>query len=193
MDYEKKYKDALEKARKLCAYPTIQPFVSDLKDLFPELAESEDEKIRKELIEYIKNWKKAYCSDSVKQDILDNFIAWLEKQGEQKPEWSEEDERKRNGLVKGLKDRMGFGWASDPFSREEYISWLKSLKGRVSPQKQCPHYNNGQCEVGKPNGVPQKQWRPTEEQIQALSNTKDDCIGETYDILDLLLRQLKAL
>lgn len=42
-------------------------------------------------------------------------------------EWSEEDERKRNGLIKGLEDRMGFGWASDPFSREEYINWLKSL------------------------------------------------------------------
>lgn len=54
---------------------------------------------------------------------------WIEKQEEQEPaEWSEEDERKRNGLIKGLEDRMGFGWASDPFSREEYISWLKSLR-----------------------------------------------------------------
>jgi hypothetical protein len=71
----------------------------------------------------------------------------VEKKGlkkiEQKPSWSEEDEKKRNGLIKGLEDRMGFGWASDPFSREEYIDWLKSLK-------------------------PQNTWKPSDEQIKAL-------------------------
>ena len=51
-----------------------------LLDLFPELKESEDERIRKELIEYFR-W-------NVKQ-ILNDFsnkecLAWLEKQGEQK-------------------------------------------------------------------------------------------------------------
>lgn len=45
--------------------------------------------------------------------------------------WSEEDEKKRKSLIKGLEDRIGFGWASDPFSREEYIDWLKSLKERM--------------------------------------------------------------
>lgn len=58
--------------------------------------------------------------------------------------WSEEDEKKRKGLIKGLEDRMGFGWASDPFSREEYISWLKSLR-------------------------PQPNWKPSEEQMKALN------------------------
>ena len=58
--YEKKYKEALEKARQLCAYPTTKSFISDLQDLFPELAESEDEKVRKELIKHLKelsDWK----------------------------------------------------------------------------------------------------------------------------------------
>ena len=40
MNYEQKYKEALEKARQLCAYPTTKPFISDLQDLFPELKES---------------------------------------------------------------------------------------------------------------------------------------------------------
>ena len=37
---EKKYKEALEKARQLCGYPTTMPFISDLQDIFPELKES---------------------------------------------------------------------------------------------------------------------------------------------------------
>ena len=43
----KRYDEALEKARQLCAYPTTKPFISDLQDIFPELKESEDEKIKK--------------------------------------------------------------------------------------------------------------------------------------------------
>lgn len=56
------YDEALEKARKLCAYPTTKSFISDLQGLFPELKESEDERIVKE---------------------YDSWIAWLEKQGKQ--------------------------------------------------------------------------------------------------------------
>ena len=32
-----RYDEALEKARKLCAYPTTKPFISDLQEIFPEL------------------------------------------------------------------------------------------------------------------------------------------------------------
>ena len=42
MNYEKKYKNALDKARQLCAYPINQSFISDLQDIFPELKESEN-------------------------------------------------------------------------------------------------------------------------------------------------------
>ena len=68
----KRYEEALEKARQLCTYPTTKPFISDLQDLFPELAESEDEMTRKEIIQYIKIG--TYHKD---------WIAWLEKQGKQ--------------------------------------------------------------------------------------------------------------
>ena len=92
--------------------------------------------------------------DLVRGVPIQKIRDWIEKQKEQKPaEWSEEDERKRNGLIKGLEDRMGFGWASDPFSREEYITWLKSLR-------------------------PQPHWKPSEEQMKALGASivfhKDD-------------------
>ena len=90
----------------------------------------------------------------------------------QKPaEWSEEDEKKRKGLIKGLEDRMGFGWASDPFSREEYIEWLKSLR----PQKK--------------EDLPK--WKPREEQMKALWEVYEG--GEKQSALASLYADLKKL
>ena len=78
MDYEQKYKDALERARvyKKHGYMVIR---ATLDNIFPELAESEDGRIRKEIISALKfaNVKGVY----------DKHIAWLEKQGEQKPKF----------------------------------------------------------------------------------------------------------
>lgn len=56
--------------------------------IFPELAESEDERISKEIISYIKN--STVCIDT---DTFKKWIAWLEKQGDQKSAWSEEQMR----------------------------------------------------------------------------------------------------
>lgn len=82
MDYEKKYKEALKKARQLCVYPTTKPFISDLQDIFPELTELEDEKIRKALIQLVKKAGEGY--ENVSEGIsIQKAIAWLEK-GEQK-------------------------------------------------------------------------------------------------------------
>jgi hypothetical protein len=79
MGYEKKYKEALEKARQLCAYPTTKPFISDLQDLFPELKESEDEMIRKALI-YHYQGDGCLCTNEYRIDYKE-IRAWLEKQG----------------------------------------------------------------------------------------------------------------
>lgn len=81
MDYEKKYKEALEKARQLCAYPTTKPFISDMQDLFPELKESEDKK----MIQYFKDLAPFDKADELYEKYgfsHKDAIAWLEKQGE---------------------------------------------------------------------------------------------------------------
>ena len=58
-----------------------------LESLFPELKESEDGKIRKVLIDYFNRYKEQEeCGIDTFYGIpTDNIIAWLEKQGEQKP------------------------------------------------------------------------------------------------------------
>jgi len=80
--YEKKYKEALEVAkRKLCFDKAgmVDSFTpNDIYEMFPELRESEDEKIRKELIGFLRNIPNSNYT-------CEEMALWLEKQGEQKP------------------------------------------------------------------------------------------------------------
>lgn len=76
--YEQKYKDALERARKLYERGTI---TESLGHVFPELKESDDERIRKALIEMVHDT----IGDELWVDYnihKDETLDWLEKQGE---------------------------------------------------------------------------------------------------------------
>lgn len=79
MNYEEKYKEALERAKKVkhdienigCS---MAPDILEV--IFPELAESEDERIRRKMIEHFKaKTKETWCNMPVK-----DIIAYLEKQ-----------------------------------------------------------------------------------------------------------------
>ena len=79
MDYEKKYKEALERAK---SFKT--PELCDVAEyIFPELRESEDERIRKEIIEHCRNTR---CVTEERVERIAKWIAWLEKQGSE-PNW----------------------------------------------------------------------------------------------------------
>lgn len=95
MDYEKKYKEALERAEKIY-HSEFKPdeaavLTEYLPMIFPELKEGEDERIRKELIEQI-----AYIipnDDEVDdegnalpsyQERINKYRVWLKKQGQNK-------------------------------------------------------------------------------------------------------------
>lgn len=78
MNYEKAYKEALERAKNLRKDAidmgeSIRAKQCEI--IFPELAESEDEKIRKALIRFHKS---TIDVDGIKGE---DIIAWLEKQG----------------------------------------------------------------------------------------------------------------
>lgn len=77
-DKAKAYDEALDRARRLHGEPTGGTERIVCEQIFPELAEeNEDERIRREILEHIQ-----FCSESIPD--RDNFIAWLEKQGEHK-------------------------------------------------------------------------------------------------------------
>ena len=67
------YSKAVEKAKQEYSITTSEDRKQWLEELFPELRESEDERIRKEILNYID--KATECK---------RWVAWLEQQGEQK-------------------------------------------------------------------------------------------------------------
>lgn len=185
MDYEKKYKEAFKWIESI--YPKFSHEQQmEAEAFFPELKESEDERIRKDLIEYFK-W-------NVKQ-ILNDFsnkecIAWLEKQGEQKPAdkvetkfkvwdsikttneetltitkiddkgywsedlficgfdddakwelveqkpaWSEEDDRIYYSILADIRTRQDGSTSTLEAYYNEKINWLKSLKEKINEKQ----------------------------------------------------------
>ena len=76
----KRYDDVVSKLERFMAQG-VNPLITraDVQDFFPELAEPEDERIRKRLLEYFKS----FTSETFFNGVPTNdAIAWLEKQGE---------------------------------------------------------------------------------------------------------------
>lgn len=149
MDYEKKYNEALKWMREL--YPGLHGATKeDAEHFFPELRESEDERVIRTLYYLVRD------HDWVNGATKGEALAWLEKQKERKPaEWSEEDNR-MIGRVRGIIERYAFTQnavdVNGELCEKEYVemdTWLKSLRS-------------------------QPQWKPSEDQMDALKELIDD-------------------
>ena len=77
MDYEQRYKEALDEAKAIhkIIKKDLKPIIEQI---FPELKESREEKIRKELIQYLKDYPNLPNGQYSRND----FFTWLEKQTE---------------------------------------------------------------------------------------------------------------
>ena len=204
----KRYDEKLDAARHIYTDPSVKEEDKYyIEVIFPELAESEDERIRKALIKYFTlsddNADYQCCGVHYK-----DIVAWLEKQGEiskewsemkvaniqtelqkmvnlkqkteqveQKAAWSEGDEK----LVKNLISTLSNLYARNLIekeTKEKYTNLLKSLKNRYT-------------------------WKPTEEQMVALDgicsyirNNADweislDMIAELYKLSEQLKKLME--
>ena len=183
MDYEKAYKAALETATKWIEDGCTDKERICLESVFPELRESEDERIRKSIIATIEQ-----CPDDfLNPKNRDRMLAWLERQKEpentsastmapscwgveqkeQKPEWSEEDEK----MLDEVLDRVTYAFYNQGLDGEieddPAFLWLHRLR---------------------------PSWRPSEEQIRGLAHAIN---LDVYDAqrykLDILYNDLKKL
>lgn len=82
--YEEKYKDLVKRLNKAREEKGVYTFNSVLDAVAPELKidESEDERIRKELIDFLEYYRLNNVLDSKTISILTDSVAWLEKQGD---------------------------------------------------------------------------------------------------------------
>lgn len=147
--------------------------VEDLENTFPELKESEDERIRKELLDFCKNRAENYPNDP-KYKNISSWIAWLEKQ---------------NSLMKCLQianARIGELIEENYYLKEkqcEHAKFRDSIQvgDKVTRNEDGVLVNLSQLKrVAKPAEVQGKQ-KPVEPQQDMLSQEKyakavDECI-----------------
>lgn len=95
--YEQKYKEALERAKAMIKVAANQDeAIGFANTIFPELKESEDEKIRKALINVFATHKDYEMFFGVS---VADILAWLEKQGKKNSVTTEEEEKVREQVV----------------------------------------------------------------------------------------------
>ena len=136
MDYKNKYNDALEKLQEALA-PKDGCEISGLtraciEEIFPELKESEDKKIRNSIIENLKG--NMYRADG-DYDLLNKQIAWLEKQESveeivERCKTSWYNEGKIAGMAEGLSNDEKYqqGW-HDAIEKQVPVDKDKVVKG----------------------------------------------------------------
>ena len=117
-------------------------------DLFPELEESEDERIKKAIkygLDYVFT-----NNTTIYETTKEQCLAWLEKQGE-KPTWSEEDIRKIKLICTYLDAYKAYQTPVGAEYIDGCISWAKALISRVGCEADCT-----------------TTWKPSIEQMDAL-------------------------
>jgi len=196
-------------------------FLQDLVHIIPELKESEGERMVKFIKNQLFNIKKTITENYELDAKLTKAIAWLEKQGEQKPAWSEEDEDIINKIL-CICDDFAKSFEISPASTkvikedvDKIDNWLKSIKGRVLPKqewsKEDTEHLNSICATLKEKANerpfdmpsyydkqidwlkslrPQPQWKPSDEQMDALETAVSSLQSTALESLYNKLKKL---
>lgn len=212
----KAYDEALERARKYMAkgYDVLMP------EIFPQLRESEDERIRKEIINYLDFAESHNLLRAADYEKKKGWLAYLEKKKEQKPAWSE-DEMKvldsiiddyeaasksfcgydgKIGLLKAIRDGE-YDLSKQEWSEEDE-RMLSRCEKSIESSKQFA--DSDTFKKAKDNEIDwlenrfkslRPSWKPTKEQMKALADaTMRDVFPVGYrECLETLYEQLKKL
>lgn len=155
----------LEEAKRLYATANAdQKYV--LERLFPQLKESEDERIRKAIVLFfeLQDDNTTY-SFIPKKDIL----SWLEKQGtkkvEQSPAWSEEDERIRKELLGHCRKQADIyntlHTAKEYCKVQSWVAWLENQREQKPTDEEMKTALRTEYEKGRADTIAEMQ-KPTE-------------------------------
>lgn len=176
MNYEKKFKEALERAKDNynaadSANINVNSFKNTLIALFPELAESEDEKIRKWIVNEIKI--KHHNLDEENVDFVDKAIAWLEKQ-----ETSYIKRDVDDAYLKGVgdaKNEIEKQYEANYQTRKDIATFIFNYKGDIKDRAKWMDYLGIKVSFVKKQGEKEKDI--LEDAI--LDGNEDGLIAET--------------
>ena len=198
----------------------IDPLITraDVQDFFPELAESEDEKIRKELTKHLKelsDWKEDEVIPVKNPSYYRQWASWLEKQGEKLPAgfyYVNSEGKKfysdtfkygdvilhveKQGEHKTEENKGNIGEISPKWSEEDEVK----INRIVACLENLNVADNDILlkDIDWLKSLrPQNKWKPSEEQmslLQAIINEPNNAASESCQIvLKDILEQLKKL
>jgi len=149
MDYEKKYKEALQRAKDFkdgIVHHALEPGESIVNWIFPELRESEDEKIRKGIIKF---FSESDVIPIISYEAKQAWLDWLERQKTPSVSFDKppigfdvgstvvyhndeiDGESIRKWLI-GYFDEIGDSWTHREFTCRQILSWLDNQKCKDS-------------------------------------------------------------
>ena len=205
----RRYDEAIKKAESL--YKVSEPMSGCnviIETLFPELKESEDERIKKELIDFVKSRLAGFHD-------CKRFTDWLEKQGEQKQviDYSDsfpkdnwelihefvnkfgripKDEDELNVLIEYVLKRQKPAWS------EEDVKMIGTLIAILEVNYPDGFYKVNPIDTTNMQGIhsseiikwlkslrPQNTWKPTTEQLRELRCVISGCSFETSILVEL--------
>ena len=199
--------ELLKSARKLHDNPGTQAWLKEiLEKEFPELAESEDERIRQLLVRFVKYDMDDNYSDEFSKE---QCIAYLEKQKEQKPvecipDSVKFDEGFKTGRAIGFKEGVEsvkpVEWSEEDENGLCDLMWCIS-QARKSAKDENDMGNIWSAERWLKDRLkslrPQPHWKPDVEDYKALNRAIEmaDELGEsrTCEILKGIRIELKSL
>ena len=223
IDYKEKYEKAVQAAMLAKQDTESAVTVQTLEEIFPELRESEDERIRKAIIKFIDgDYTQRWITDETKASWID----WLEKQSEQKPiEWTMDNVEELTEFENAMMHIGGsfFGEhqgldPNDTFVVKEQARILLEMAPKQEWSAKDENFLNAtiaylrdayskdkidfkdtakNCVNWLKSLRPQNTWKPSDEQIRVVNRLRhcflSDVSGNDIVILDALLEQLKKL
>ena len=136
MDYEKEYKKLKADIEKAYLFAQTDSTKAVLEHILPELRKSEDERIREELIEKVKETP-ACIGFSDKNAVL----TWLEKQG-QKPAWTEADDEELKITINALKNIGQYNSADWLITLKQRYTWKPSKEQMDAMQMAVSYFDD---------------------------------------------------
>ena len=148
MDYKEKYKEARERCREFYNKLGNAQLKKEVEEIFPELGESEDERIRKAikiLVEIKEN--DSIGLEPVYGASYKEMIAWLEKQGEQKPVDESDVLMSLDEAIAHCKEKScgDNACAMEHKQLEKWLIELKELKKQNPADNVEPKFKAGDC------------------------------------------------
>ncbi len=155
MDYEKAYKASLKTAAQWIKDGCTDKEKICLKCVFLELRESEDERIRKWLLECVENLSDGNFIEVSRQDVL----FYLEKQKEQKPVGGKEYSSPECGTTAGVWSEEDGPFDEDEFLEDELSAFLQNYDKEYDDDAAVSDVAKHFYEIGKK----QKEQKPTDD------------------------------